>query len=82
MELFLEWYSTCFTQFLCPSSGVLHCTHRSVINHTGLLTAWEQDQDGTPFHPDPACKLSADLCDIYHCCVYSEELMMVEKGTV
>jgi len=24
------------------------------------------------FHPDPALKLSADLYDIYHCCVYSE----------
>ena len=25
-------------------------------------------------HPDPARKLSAKLCDIYHCCVYSEKL--------
>jgi hypothetical protein len=25
------------------------------------------------FHPDPACKLSAKLYDIYHCCVYSEK---------
>ena len=24
---FLEWNSTCFGQFLCPSSGVFHCTH-------------------------------------------------------
>jgi len=24
------------------------------------------------FHPDPARKLSANLYDIYHCCVYSE----------
>jgi len=23
-------------------------------------------------HPDPARKLSANLYDIYHCCVYSE----------
>ena len=23
------------------------------------------------FRPDPARKLSADLCDIYNCCVYS-----------
>jgi hypothetical protein len=33
----------------------------------------EQDQDGTAFHPDPAHKLSANLYDIYHCCVYSEK---------
>jgi len=25
-NLFLEWNSTCFGQFLCPSSGVFHCT--------------------------------------------------------
>ena len=25
------------------------------------------------FHPDRARKLSADLYDIYHCCVYSEK---------
>ena len=26
-NLFLEWNSTCFGLFLCPSSGVFHCTH-------------------------------------------------------
>jgi len=26
-NLFLEWNSACFGQLLCPSSGVLHCTH-------------------------------------------------------
>ena len=30
------------------------------------------------FHPDPARK----LCDIYHCCVYSEKLLMKDRGTV
>jgi len=45
--LFLEWNSTCFGQFLCPSSGVFHCTRCIGICHTGLLTACEQDQDGT-----------------------------------
>jgi hypothetical protein len=38
-----------------------------------MLTACEQDQDGTEFRPDPARKLSAELCVIYHCCVYSEK---------
>ena len=37
--------STCFRQFLCPSSGVFHCTQNNSICHTGLLTACEQDQD-------------------------------------
>jgi len=34
------------------------------------------------FHPDPACKPSANLYDIYHCCVYSEKLLMMDRGTV
>jgi hypothetical protein len=47
-NLFLEWNSTCFRQFLCPSSGVFHCTHSNGICHTGLLKTCKQDQDGTP----------------------------------
>jgi hypothetical protein len=37
------------------------------------------------FHPDPAAaprKLSTNLYDVYHCCVYSEELLMMDKGIV
>jgi hypothetical protein len=33
-------------------------------------------------HPDPARKLSTNLYDIYHCCVYSEKLLMMDKGIV
>ena len=66
--LFLEWNSTCFGQFLYPSSGVFHCTHSNDICHTGLL----------------ASKLSANLYDIhsYHCCVYSGKLLMMDRRTV
>ena len=39
-----------------------------------VLTACEQDQDGTEFLPDPVRKLSANLYDVYHCCVYSEKI--------
>ena len=62
-----------FGQFLCPSSGVFHCTYSNGICHTGLLTACEQDQD-----PNPARK----LYDIYHCCVYSEKFLMMNRGNV
>ena len=31
--------------------------------------------------PDPARKLSANLYDIYHCCVYSEKLLVLDRGT-
>jgi len=46
-NLFLEWNSTCFGQFLCPSSGVFLCKHSNGICHTDLLTACEQHQNGT-----------------------------------
>jgi len=42
-NLLLGLNSTCFGQFLCPSSGVFHCTHSNDICHTTC----EQDQDGT-----------------------------------
>ena len=29
-----------------------------------------------------ADKLSANLYDIYHCCVYSEKLLMMDRGTL
>jgi hypothetical protein len=81
-NLFLEWNSTCFGQCLRPSSGVFHCTHSNGISHTVSRTACEQDQDGTEFHPNPAHKLSANMYDLYHCCVYSEKLLMMDRGTV
>jgi len=34
------------------------------------------------FHPVPAHKLSANLYDIYHCCVYNEEPLIMDIGTV
>jgi len=34
------------------------------------------------FHPDPARTLSTNLYDIYHCCVYSKKLLMVDRGAV
>jgi hypothetical protein len=46
----------------------IHCTLSNGICHT----AFEQDQDGTEFHPGPAEKLSTNLYDIDHCWVYSE----------
>jgi len=32
------------------------------------------------FHLDPAHKLSANLHDIYHYCVYREKLLMMERN--
>jgi len=33
-------------------------------------------------HPDPVRQLSTNLYDIYHCCVYSEKLLMMDRGIV
>jgi len=43
LKFILKGNSTCFGQFLCPSSGIFHCTHGNGICHTGLLTACEQE---------------------------------------
>jgi len=43
--------------------------HIAMLYYKGLLTACEQDQDGTAFHPDPVRKLSADLYNITLLCV-------------
>ena len=61
---------------------VFYTLHTAMVCHTGFLTACEQDQDGTAFHSDPARKLSANLYDIYHCCVYGVEHLMMDRGTV
>jgi hypothetical protein len=75
-NLFLEWKSTCFGQFLCSSSGVFRCTHSNDIRHTGLLTACEQE------HLLLLTSCLHNLYDVYHCCVYNEKLLMTERGTV
>ena len=51
--------STCFGQFLCPSSGVLYCTLGTGKFHAGFLTtASKQSQDGTLYirHWEVSCR--------------------------
>ena len=44
--LFLEWKSTCFGEFLSPSSGVFHCTHSKPVWHIALLCVqWKTPDD-------------------------------------
>ena len=42
---------------------------------------WGAAAEPNQFRPDPARKLSANLYDIYHCCVNSEKLLMMDRGT-
>ena len=36
----------------------------------------------TELRPDHVLKLSTNLYDIDHCCVYNEKLLMMDRGTV
>jgi len=46
-NLFLGLNSTCFGQFLCPSSGVFHCTYSKPVWPTPLLCVqWKTPDDG------------------------------------
>jgi len=51
----------------------LHCTHSSGICHRHFAASRIRTE--LQFRPDPARKLSANLYDIYHCCVYSGKLL-------
>jgi len=72
------------TLHVLDSSSVHHQEFLTVNTaiHTGLRTACKQDQDGMAFRPDPAFKLSANLYDIHHCCVYNGKLLTMDRGTV
>ena len=52
----------------------------SIIRSFSLYTQCSAETN--QFCPDPARKLSANLYDIHHCCVYSETLLMMDRGTV
>ena len=56
----------------------------SLYTQRWRMSYWFADslRAGSGWNPDPARKLSAKLYDIYHCCVYSEKLLMMDRGTV
>ena len=53
----------------------------SIIRSFSLYTQQWYSRNRTEFRPDPARKLSVNLYDIYHCCVYSEKLLMMDRET-
>ena len=68
----------------------VHVSDSSAVHHQQFSTAHTAmvyvtqlaSRIKTEFRPDPACKLSANLYDIYHCYVHSEKLLMMDRGTV
>jgi hypothetical protein len=70
LKFISEWNSTCF----------IHCTLSNGTCHTGLQTAFEQDQDGTAV-PSCSCCLKAVCmtytiaeCTVNNCWWWTEEL--------
>ena len=53
-------------------------TQQRYMSYRFAAAAAEPNQ----FRPDPARKLSATLYDIYHCCMYSEKFLIMDRGTV
>ena len=56
-------------------------THQWYMSYKLQLQLASRIRTELQFRPDPARKLSANLYDIYHCCVYSEKLLMMERVT-
>jgi len=65
------------------------CAHHQAVkivlysiwyHHTCRWPSGAQVESGLR-SPDTARKLSANLYDIYHCCVYSEKLLMMDRVT-
>ena len=58
------------------------CTQQWYMTYRLQLQLASRIRTELQFRPDPARKLSANLYDIYHCCVYSEKLLMMDRRTV
>jgi len=54
--------------------------HMNVKNKESLAI-FSKTHGTRMFRLDPVRKLSANLYDIYICCVYSEKLLMMDRGT-
>jgi len=73
-NLFLALNSTCFVQFVCPSSEVYSLYTRHWYMSYRFVDSFRAGSgwNSMEFHPDPARKLSTNMYDKYHCWVYSE----------
>ena len=65
-----------------PIIRSFYCTHSNGICHTGFADSLRAGSGRDQIRPDTAQKLSANLYDTYHCCAYSEKLLMMDRRTV
>jgi len=79
-----------FPKFLWNET--LHISDSSSVHHQEFFTVrtamvyviqvCRQLSSKIRIHPDLARQLSTNVYDIYHCCAYSEKLLMMDWGTV
>ena len=60
----------------------LHVLDSSSVHHQEFFTVHRATVCVIPLCRELASKLSANWYDIYHCSVYSEKLLMMDRGTV
>ena len=80
MHWFLKFIFWNKTLHVSDSSSVHHQLFFTV--HTAMVYVIQlasRIRTELQFRADPADR---KLCDIYHCCVYSEQLLMIDRGTV
>jgi hypothetical protein len=78
-NLFWKWNSTCFGQFFCPSSGVIHCTHSNGICHTdSFRAAAGSGRNAVPFW---SCCCSKAVCKpVWHIPLLSVQWITPDDG--
>jgi hypothetical protein len=72
-----------------PSWSCSQAVIKSVWYIPLLCVQWKTSDNGqsncpkyVEFPSKTVCKLSTDLYDINHCCVYSEKFLVMDRGTV
>jgi hypothetical protein len=82
--LFASCLQNCITYSIavCTVKNSRWWTPLSITRSFALYTQqWYMSYRFARTYP-PARKLSSKLYDMYHCCVYSEKLLMMDRGTV
>jgi len=76
---YVQWKTADDGQRNCPKHVEFYSKNEfeKLVQIVGFITRIYHE-----FCPGSARKLSANLYDIYHCCVYSEKLLMMDRGTV
>ena len=60
-------------QQICVTYDIYQCVHTAMVYVIQLASRIRTES------PDPARKLSANLYDINHCCVYSEKFLKMDR---